>query len=83
MKRSEIDEAKQQVKLGGIGEFVASEVEKRTGKETRDVRLGHLQRGGSPTPLDRILGARFGVKAVNLIKEKVRPHGQLPELSRG
>lgn len=59
----------QQVRLGGIGAYVAKEVEKRTGHETRDVRLGHLQRGGSPTPLDRILGARFGVKAVNLIKE--------------
>ena len=70
MKRSEIDEAKQQVQLGGIGAFVAHEVEKRTGHETRDVRLGHLQRGGSPTPLDRILGVRFGVKAVNLIKER-------------
>jgi 6-phosphofructokinase 1 len=59
----------QQVRLGGIGAFVAKEVEKRTGHETRDVRLGHLQRGGSPTALDRILGARFGVKAVNLINE--------------
>ena len=69
IKSSDRDEGKQQVKLGGIGEFVAKEVEKRTGHETRDVRLGHLQRGGSPTALDRILGARFGVKAVNLIKE--------------
>lgn len=59
-----------QVLLGGIGAYVAKEVEARTGHETRDVRLGHLQRGGSPTSLDRILGARFGVRAVHLIKEK-------------
>ena len=58
-----------QVLLGGIGAYVAKEVESRTGHETRDVRLGHLQRGGSPTPLDRILGARFGVKAVKLLNE--------------
>lgn len=59
-----------QVLLGGIGEYLAKQVEKLTGHETRDVRLGHLQRGGSPTALDRILGTRFGVKAVSLIKDK-------------
>lgn len=57
------------VRLGGIGEFVASELAKRTGKETRACTLGHLQRGGAPTSLDRILGARFGVKAVKLAQE--------------
>lgn len=56
-------------KLGGIGESVAHEVADRTGKETRTCVLGHLQRGGAPTTLDRILGTRFGVKAVGLIKE--------------
>jgi 6-phosphofructokinase 1 len=56
-------------KLGGIGEVVAAEVAKRTGKETRTCVLGHLQRGGAPTTLDRILGTRFGVRAVELIKE--------------
>jgi 6-phosphofructokinase 1 len=70
MTKHQMDAEKRQVKLGGIGEFVAQQVEKMTGHETRDVRLGHLQRGGSPTPLDRILGTRFGVKAVHLIKEK-------------
>ncbi len=60
----------QQVLLGGIGEHLARQVEALTGRETRDVRLGHLQRGGSPTALDRILGTRFGVKAVGLIKDK-------------
>lgn len=57
------------VRLGGIGEYVANELAKRTGKETRACTLGHLQRGGAPTSLDRILGARFGVKAVKLAEE--------------
>ncbi len=70
MTKEQMDAERRQVKLGGIGEYVAKKVEQMTGKETRDVRLGHLQRGGSPTPLDRILGTRFGVKAVHLIKEK-------------
>lgn len=56
-------------RLGGIGEVVAKEIEKRTGKEVRSCTLGHLQRGGAPTALDRILGVRFGVKAVELIRE--------------
>ena len=56
-------------KLGGIGEVVAREVATRTGKETRTCVLGHLQRGGAPTTLDRILGTRFGVAAVELIAE--------------
>jgi 6-phosphofructokinase 1 len=56
-------------KLGGIGEQVASEIASRTGKETRCCVLGHLQRGGAPTTLDRILGTRFGVHAVELIAE--------------
>ncbi len=58
-----------EVRLGGIGEYVASELAKLTGKETRTCTLGHLQRGGTPTSLDRILGARFGVKAVKLAAE--------------
>lgn len=56
------------VRLGGIGERLAKEVEKRTGFETRVSVLGHIQRGGSPTAFDRILGTRFGVKAVELVK---------------
>jgi 6-phosphofructokinase 1 len=56
-------------RLGGIGQVVADEVAQRTGKETRTCVLGHLQRGGAPTTLDRILGTRFGVKAVELIAE--------------
>src|SRR5215467_631868 len=56
-------------RLGGIAEIVAREIAIRTGKETRCCVLGHLQRGGAPTTLDRILGTRFGVKAVQLINE--------------
>lgn len=57
-------------RLGGIGENLASEIEKRTGYETRVSVLGHIQRGGAPTAFDRILGTRFGVKAVELVKNK-------------
>ena len=57
-------------RLGGIGEMLAQEIEVRSGKETRVCVLGHLQRGGDPTTLDRILGMRFGVKAVQLAQEE-------------
>lgn len=56
------------VQLGGVGEVIASELEKRTGYETRSVVLGHIQRGGSPTAFDRILGTRYGLKAVELAR---------------
>jgi 6-phosphofructokinase 1 len=58
------------VRLGGIGENLAEQIEKRTGFETRVSVLGHIQRGGSPTAFDRVLGTRFGVKAVELIINK-------------
>ncbi len=57
------------VHLGGVGEVIAREIEKRTGFETRVTVLGHIQRGGSPTAFDRLLGTRYGVKAVDLIEE--------------
>ena len=57
-------------RLGGIGHVVAAEISARSGKETRCTVLGHLQRGGAPTTLDRILGTRFGVKAVRLASER-------------
>jgi ATP-dependent phosphofructokinase / diphosphate-dependent phosphofructokinase len=57
------------VHLGGIGEVIGREIEKRTGFETRVTVLGHVQRGGSPTAFDRVLGTRYGVKAVDLIHE--------------
>jgi 6-phosphofructokinase 1 len=56
-------------RLGGLGDVVAHEIARRTGKETRCCVLGHLQRGGAPTVLDRILATRFGVKAVQLANE--------------
>ena len=58
------------VRLGGIGEQIAQEIEKRTGYETRVSVLGHIQRGGTPTAFDRILGTRFGIKAVELVQNK-------------
>jgi len=57
------------VRLGGIANILAKEIEERTGFETRAVILGHLQRGGTPTAFDRILATRFGVKAVDCVHE--------------
>src|SRR5262245_14422618 len=57
-------------RLGGIGAQVAAEIQQRTGKETRCVVLGHLQRGGSPTNMDRALCTIFGAEAVELIEKK-------------
>jgi phosphofructokinase-like protein len=59
-----------EARLGGIGAQVAEEIQKRTSKETRCVVLGHLQRGGGPTNMDRALCTIFGAKAVELIAEK-------------
>jgi 6-phosphofructokinase 1 len=56
-----------EARLGGVGAVVAAEIEKRTGKESRACVLGHLQRGGGPTPFDRALCSIFGAKAVELI----------------
>jgi len=58
------------IQLGGIGKLVADNIEKNTGRETRVTVLGHLQRGGSPTPYDRILSTKFGAFAINLAAEK-------------
>jgi len=56
-----------EARLGGIGEVVSTEVQKRTGKESRVCVLGHLQRGGSPTTFDRALCSMFGATAVELV----------------
>ena len=56
-----------EIVAGAIGERLAAEIEQRTGFETRVTILGHVQRGGSPTPTDRILGSRFGVAAMDAI----------------
>jgi len=55
--------------LGGIGAHVATQVGKVTGKDARVVVLGHVQRGGMPTPYDRILATRFGAAAVRVLAE--------------
>jgi len=55
------------VKLGGIANILAREIEKRTGYETRAVVLGHIQRGGSPTAFDRVLATRYGLGAVDMV----------------
>jgi phosphofructokinase-like protein len=57
------------VRLGGVGEWLAREIEKGTGFETRFVVLGHLQRGGTPSAYDRYLGLRFGMTAVGLVEQ--------------
>ena len=57
------------VRLGGIGEQLAQEIEVRTGFETRVTVLGHVQRGGSPTARDRVLATRYGLKAADLVHE--------------
>jgi phosphofructokinase-like protein len=58
-----------EVRLGGIGGRVAEEIERLSGRESRSVVLGHLQRGGPPTTFDRLLATRFGVNAVRLVAE--------------
>jgi ATP-dependent phosphofructokinase / diphosphate-dependent phosphofructokinase len=61
-------------RLGGVGVRVAAALEMKTGKESRSVVLGHLQRGGAPTSFDRILATRFGARAVELVLEKKFGH---------
>src|SRR5690349_4328050 len=55
-------------RLGGVGSALASEIQSRTGFETRMTSLGHIQRGGSPTARDRVLATRFGLKAAELVR---------------
>lgn len=66
------------VKLGGIGQILGKEIEQQTGFETRVTVLGHTQRGGTPTAFDRVLGTRYGVKAMELVSEK--KFGQMASL---
>ena len=62
--------AGREVLLGGIADRVAGDIQERTGKETRTVVLGHLQRGGGPTTFDRLLALRFGAAAVRMVAEE-------------
>jgi 6-phosphofructokinase len=57
------------IRLGGVGDALALDIEERTGYETRVTVLGHVQRGGSPTPRDRVLATRYGLKAADLVHE--------------
>jgi phosphofructokinase-like protein len=56
-------------RLGGVGQMLADEIEKRTGKEARCTVLGHTQRGGTPTAFDRVLATRFGVHAIRAVAD--------------
>jgi 6-phosphofructokinase 1 len=58
-----------QKRLGGMAEVVAEAISEKTGRETRSLVLGHLQRGGSPNAYDRLLALRFGTAAVRLVGE--------------
>jgi len=67
--RAHRDTGRQEVLLGGVAQWVAEEIGTRTGRETRSLVLGHLQRGGHPTTFDRLLGTRFGAAAVRLVAD--------------
>src|SRR4029079_5250092 len=58
------------VRLGGVGDALAREIEERTGYETRVTVLGHVQRGGTPTARDRVLATRDGLRAADLVHEE-------------
>ncbi len=62
-----VKESTDPIRLGGVGFVVGAQIEKITEIETRTVVMGHLQRGGSPTPFDRVLATRLGTKAVDMI----------------
>lgn len=64
-----VEDSPDPVRLGGVSHSIAHEIESRTGIECRVVILGHVQRGGSPTPSDRLLGTQFAVKAMELLHE--------------
>jgi 6-phosphofructokinase 1 len=57
------------IRLGGIGDWLAGEIEKRTGKEARTTVLGHIQRGGTPSAFDRVLATRFGLHAIDAVHD--------------
>src|SRR5690349_23826329 len=56
-------------RLGGIGQWLAEQLEARTGKEARTVVLGHIQRGGTPTAFDRVLATRLGLQAIDAVND--------------
>jgi 6-phosphofructokinase 1 len=69
------------VRLGGVGDALAREIESRTGYESRAVVLGHIQRGGTPTAFDRVLSTRFGIAAIDAVHDSA--FGQMVALRCG
>ena len=65
-----VKESSDPIRLGGIGFVLGAQIEKMTGIETRTVVMGHLQRGGSPTPFDRVLATKLGTRAVDMIENR-------------
>jgi 6-phosphofructokinase 1 len=65
-----VEDSPEKIRLGGIGHIIAQQIEEKTEIECRVTILGHLQRGGTPTALDRILATRFAVKAMDLAMER-------------
>jgi phosphofructokinase-like protein len=65
---------RQEVVMGGVGEWVAQQIRKKIKKDTRSLVLGHLQRGGTPTTFDRLLALRFGAAAVRLVEAETFDH---------
>ena len=57
------------IRYGGVGQLLAEEIERRTGKEARAAVLGHIQRGGTPTAFDRVLATRFGIQAIRAVAD--------------
>jgi len=68
LQSSEVDEFGH-VHLGGVGNWLQQEIEKRTGYEARMTQLGHVLRGGTPTAYDRVIATRFGVEAIDAVNE--------------
>ncbi|MFP4005781.1 MAG: 6-phosphofructokinase [Candidatus Hadarchaeia archaeon] len=67
VKKNNVEESEDPIRLGGISSFIADEIEERTDVETRATVLGHVQRGGTPTARDRVLATRFGYEALNAV----------------
>src|SRR5690606_6331059 len=76
-----VPDSHEQVRLGGIGQVVGELIEEKTGIETRVTVLGHIQRGGSPSPYDRLLATQLGAYAAQLALEG--KYGQLVALRQG
>lgn len=76
-----VKESSDPIRLGGIGFALAGEIEKASGLDTRTVVMGHLQRGGTPTPMDRVFATQLGSKTVEFIMKK--KFGYMPGLQKG